>query len=734
MKRLYALVLLFAGFDNLYAQNQNPDTLKTYELAEVKVFGKRSSYPLGRMPEVEGTQIFSGKKNEIISVESLNADLSTNNSRQIFARVPGVMVWENDGSGIQTGVSTRGLSPNRSWEFNVRQNGYDISSEVFGYPEAYYTPPTEALSRIEIVRGAASLQNGPQFGGLLNYVVKEQLGTKRFSFESHQTVGSYGLFNSFNAIGGVNKKLSYYAFFHHRSADGWRTNSRYQTNTAYVSLSYQVNSRAKIGFQYTNMDYESQQPGGLTDEQFKTDARQSSRNRNWFGTPWNVMALTGDFQLNENTRINTKVFATLAERNSVGFVRAINVKDTFNTAINSFNPRQVDRDYYFNVGTETRLLHDFSWMGNKQTFTAGIRAYRGQTNRHQNGKGTSGSDFDLSIIEEVNGKRWDRQLEFVTNNYALYAEQLIAIGKNLQIIPGVRIERIEQSGVGFRQAEPLDEVNQSRTQNLVLFGIGSEYHVGKHTEFYGNFSQAFRPVTFADLTPSATTEIIDPNLQDAKGYNLDFGYRGNLPIGINFDVSVYYLRYENRIGTITQNNALFRTNIGASRSQGIEMFLEADVLKILKSEKAGSLTFFGSVSRNSSRYLSWNNPLIANDVTNSIAGKRVENAPEHITRLGTTYTNKRFSATIQVSETGRVFTDAANTILPNAGATVGELPGYRVWDAAFTYFITPQYSVRGGVNNFTDEIYATRRAGGYPGPGILPANGRTFFVTVSASF
>nr|MCE2734052.1 TonB-dependent receptor [Flammeovirgaceae bacterium] len=135
MKRLYALVLFFAGCNNLYAQNQNPDTLKTYELAEVKVFGKKSSYPLGRMPEVEGTQIFSGKKNEIISVESLNADLSINNSRQIFARIPGVMVWENDGSGIQTSVSTRGLSPNRSWEFNVRQNGYDISSEVFGYPE-----------------------------------------------------------------------------------------------------------------------------------------------------------------------------------------------------------------------------------------------------------------------------------------------------------------------------------------------------------------------------------------------------------------------------------------------------------------------------------------------------------------------------------------------------------------------------------------------------------------------
>jgi outer membrane receptor protein involved in Fe transport len=40
----------------------------------------------------------------------------------------------------------------------------------FGYPEAYYNPPMEAVETIELVRGGASLQFGPQFGGMLNYV------------------------------------------------------------------------------------------------------------------------------------------------------------------------------------------------------------------------------------------------------------------------------------------------------------------------------------------------------------------------------------------------------------------------------------------------------------------------------------------------------------------------------------------------------------------------------------
>ncbi|MBC8081603.1 MAG: TonB-dependent receptor plug domain-containing protein, partial [Hymenobacter sp.] len=86
--------------------------------------------------------------------------------------VPGLIVWESDGSGQQINVATRGLSPNRSWEFNVRQNGYDVSADAFGYPEAYYNPPLEAVERIQLLRGGAGLQFGPQFGGLLNYELK----------------------------------------------------------------------------------------------------------------------------------------------------------------------------------------------------------------------------------------------------------------------------------------------------------------------------------------------------------------------------------------------------------------------------------------------------------------------------------------------------------------------------------------------------------------------------------
>ena len=111
------------------------------ELGEFSISASRGIQGQGHLPEVADYRINAGKKNEVIRIGELNANLAMNNSRQIFAKTPGISIWENDGSGVQLGVASRGLSPNRSWEFNVRMNGYDITPDPMGYPEAYFTPP-----------------------------------------------------------------------------------------------------------------------------------------------------------------------------------------------------------------------------------------------------------------------------------------------------------------------------------------------------------------------------------------------------------------------------------------------------------------------------------------------------------------------------------------------------------------------------------------------------------------
>src|SRR5579863_10653465 len=123
----------------------------------------------------------------------------------------------------------RGLNPIQSIEMNTRQNGYNISADVYGYNESYYIPPMEGVRRIELVRGAAALQFGAQFGGMVNYITEDAPVDKAFQFTTSQTLGSYGLFNSFNSAGGNYKKFSYYGFFQYRFMQGYRPKDRKST-------------------------------------------------------------------------------------------------------------------------------------------------------------------------------------------------------------------------------------------------------------------------------------------------------------------------------------------------------------------------------------------------------------------------------------------------------------------------------------------------------------------------
>ena len=590
-KALAVGLLAFVHSGSIFAQQ---DTVKVVDLKEVQISGTHSTTGVERLPDVEGATINAGKKNEVIVLGAIDADLSTNNVRQVVAKVPGVTVWENDGSGIQVGVAARGLSPNRSWEFNVRQDGFDISAEVFGYPEAYYSPPMEGVERIEFIRGAASLQYGPQFGGLMNYRMKKGDPSKPVVFETKQTLGSYGLFNSYNAIGGTKGKFSYYAFWHHRTADGWRANSRYTTNTGYFSMNYAVSSKVKLGLEYTHMEYESQQPGGLTDSSFAVDARASTRDRNWFGIPWNVAALTAEVKFTERAHLDVKLFSTVAQRNSVGFTRPINEPDTFITALGSKAPRQVDRDDYTNVGVEVRFLQGYQLGGQQSSLAVGARAYHGHTQRHQRGVGTTGNDYDLSIT----GEQFGRELDMVTTNVAFFAENQFKIGSRLSVVPGMRYEFITSSVEGYLNTSATGTLpGEEQSRNIPLFGIGSEYQATATTEVYANFSQAYRPVLYSELTPSATTDIIDPELKDASGYNLDFGYRGRIKEHLNFDVGGFMLEYNDRIGTYDLDGTPFRTNVGTSLSTGLEAYVEIDPVRMMfPASRWGAFRLFASVA------------------------------------------------------------------------------------------------------------------------------------------
>lgn len=725
---VFSLMIVVLNVAHAQTKKVSNDTLHIRSLPDVTVVGRNSKSDYQQMPEIVGTNIYAGKKNALIVLDNVQGNVVTNNMRQVLAKVPGIHIWESDPSGIQIGIAARGLSPNRSWEFNVRQNGYDISADPFGYPEAYYNPQLQAVQRIEIVRGQGSLQYGPQFGGLVNYILRNGSEiNKPFEFETQQTVGSNGLFNSYNAVGGKKGKVHYYTFFDHRNGDGWRENSRYYTNAGYGTVTYNFTTKFSLTAEVMRSHIRSQQPGGLTDAQIKQDAQQSFRSRNWFDITWTTPALIANYKINENTRWNTKLFGTIGDRNSVGFLQSITTKDSINPATLSYNNRVVNLDQYRNYGLESRIITDYHLGKMKNTLSGGMRLYTGTTTRQADGKGTTGTGYDISVTGN-----YPRDITFKSSNVAAFAENIFRINDKFLIIPGIRYEWLEGSSSGRNGytsggAEILLQ-NVSRSRSFVLAGIGTEYHVTKATEIYANISQAYRPIQFANLQAPPTTDVVDPDLKDAKGYNIDLGYRGKVKNFLQFDVSGFYLQYDNRVGTVTVSGTpSFRliTNVGSSTSKGFEGYVEFNPIRAFGKSKHGDLIIFGSYGYTDAKYS-------GDHKDASTKGKKVENAPTNIFRGGITGGYKGFLLTAQVSSVGETFSDANNTVAASANGNTGLIPSYTVTDLTATYKFSKGLNFKAGINNLFNERYFTRRAGGYPGPGALPADGRTFFISVGA--
>jgi Fe(3+) dicitrate transport protein len=745
----YTLTIDADGFQQKIAQfeikNQNVVfNLSLDSLAvtfEKEVVVDEDDYHLN--PAISGVTLLSAKTINVIDLEKVLANQANNNARELFKTVPGLNIWENDNSGIQLNIGGRGLNPNRTSNFNTRQNGYDISADALGYPETYYTPPAQSLRRIEVLRGAASLQFGTQFGGMLNFVMKQGPKDKSFEFVTENTYGGFNFFNTFSSIGGTvaKKKLNYYGFYQYKRGDGWRPNANFEVHNGYAQLEYRPSKKLSIRAEQTVMQYIAHQPGGLTDAEYAQNARQSKRERNWFRVNWNLSALTIDYKISSLTQLNIRTFALFASRQSLGNLQAINRPD-YGAA------RDLIKGRYMNFGNETRLVHRYKFLKKISALVTGFRIYKGYTEQQQgySNSDTTGTLNDFTFSTAPKGIL-QSDYAFPSFNFAAFAENYFAITDKFSVTPGIRFEYIQTEANGYYQDlvvvpsstgwdtirnEAIEE-SRSNSRAVFLAGIGLSYKLSKNVELYGNFSQNYRGINFNDMRIANPNQEVDPNLKDEFGFNADLGFRGSYKGLFNFNATIFYLAYNRKIGNLqserqNEDNPLIiepytlRTNVGNARVIGTEFFVEADFWKLFSKNKKTdfSLNVFMNFSILDGRYTKTENSFAS--------GKQLEFVAPIIVRTGISFGYKTFKLSYQYSYTSKHYSDATNAEwVPNA--VVGLIPSYGVMDLAGSYQWR-WFTLQAGINNLTDEVYFTRRAASYPGPGILPADGLSFYVTL----
>jgi Fe(3+) dicitrate transport protein len=429
-------------------------------------------------------------------------------------------------------------------------------------------------------------------------------------------------------------------------------------------------------------------------------------------------------------KFNSRFFGLFAGRSALGVLTFINRADDPSTN------RDLWKDQYKNYGNETRLLYTYNTKKNPSTLLIGFRYYSGNTDRRQghsnNGALGKRSDFNFNQNDPEFSK-----YTYPNHNIAIFAENIFQITSKLSIIPGIRFENIQTRAIGnYTIAVPdqagnifyTQSVNEERksVRSFILGGLGVSYQKSDHMNFYANISQNYRSINFNDMRVINNNLKVDPNLKDETGYSADLGIRGNHNNIFNYDLSLFMIKYNNRIGNVSivenLNTKNFRTNVSDSRNIGLETFMELDIWKLIKRDSAKmKISVFSNFTLLNAKYI--------NSKQSAYRNKKVELAPDMILKTGLNFRKGKFAASYQFSYTAEQYTDATNAKL-TSNAINGLIPSYYVMDLTAEFAFRKYVTLFGTINNLTNKMYFTRRADSYPGPGIIPSDGRSFFLTL----
>lgn len=146
--------LMGAGLIGPVVDGEGP----AYELAPVEVFGEAEA--LFRLPgagyRVDGTVI------EDYQLDDIN---------RLLKRVPGVYFREEDGFGLLSNISLRGVDTSRSAKLTIMEDGIPASPAPYSAPAAYYTPTLGRMAGLEVLKGTSQVRYGPHTtGGVINYL------------------------------------------------------------------------------------------------------------------------------------------------------------------------------------------------------------------------------------------------------------------------------------------------------------------------------------------------------------------------------------------------------------------------------------------------------------------------------------------------------------------------------------------------------------------------------------
>ncbi len=691
----YWVCFVFVLTPTAFGQIQKETTLE-----EVLVTGEREKRK--NLSAVEGTKIYRGKKTALIDLKEAPAIINSN-YRQALQKTPGLLLSEETTPLISLGY--RGLDPHRAQFTQIMKDGIPIHADMFGYPEAYYTPALQVVDHIDFIHGGGALLYGPQPGGALNYVTKSPHKEGALQLTEENALGSFGLYSNYTSFSGTQPPMGYYGYFHQRQSQGFRdNNSQFEVFSGGSKFTVEQTPTSQFEIAIDAYNEEHGEPGGLTRADFDKDPTKTNRLNDRFELNRYAGSIGYEKEFNETSLLDLKWFGGYYER--LSWRQRSSASSNFGTVPSGANAssNDIESQEFYTSGIDARMRQDYHLFSNDHILTTGFMYYH-STSPRQDKRGTTADADDGTIRKDA-----DRQMNYV----AFFLENLFQFEK-LAIIPAFRLENIWQS---VKENINLDKttvplVDETDYDFVPLAGLGFVYELNSFVELFSNISQSYRPKIFTQAVPTGSGQTANEDLQEGKSWQAEIGLRGEPLPYLYLDTSVFYMEFKDQIGTVGTTGAVVQ-NVGDARHVGWEITNEFDLLSWLNDLKGiQKENSFGSLN------LFVNGMILDAEFTDGPnEGKTPQYAPEYLIKGGAEY---------QYPNRGKI--RLAGTFLDDHFANDSNsasffVPSYKVWDLTGELNVyKDSFLVFAGINNVFDEHYFARiRA-----DGIDPVARRNFY-------
>jgi Fe(3+) dicitrate transport protein len=711
---LYYLAIISFFIHPTFGQPNSTDSPETAEKSEADTtFIKMKDFPqvdvIGRKPSLLNRIPGSA---DIITEESLKSSKPITGN-EMFKKVTGINVVDEEGAGLRANIGMRGLDPDRSRNVLMMEDGVPIALAPYGEPEMYYTPAIDRMKSIEVLKGSGSILYGPQtVGGVINYITNDPPLDPTFALSLRGGDGNY--FTGQAGYGTTVDNVGFQLGILHKQADKLGI-TRFDVNDITAKIGFQISEKSRIGIKLAYYDENSNSTYvGLTQSMYDSeeyftiiapndelDIRRYSAN------------LTHDYFFSDNAFLRTTIYGYTTTRNWLrqDFSRTpisngtgIVWGDTSVTrgAIYMRNGTG-NRNRQFEVaGVEPRVNYIYNIGNIRNELDGGIRFH-----------------YERAFEQRIDGQSADAKSgnlreDEIRTGYAqsLFAQNRFFLSRDLTIIPGIRLENFIYERDIFR----INYRDTSITNNDNIFalvpGFGINYNIEDSYSVFAGVHRGYAPPRIKDAITNDGQAL---NLDAELSWNYELGVRGNLASLLNFELTGFLMDFSNQIIPVSVSSGGSGTGLvngGETMHLGVEAGVRFELHKIFRTSYQLSLSAYSTYVN--STYSGDRFITIGNQTVN-INGNELPYAPD-FTFTGAIELATQFGLGFDLSATyvGKQFTDELNTIEASPSGETGLMKSFITADLTASYLITDfNSSIYLSVKNLFDERYiASRRPQG----------------------